>query len=184
MASVLCCMGFRSRFMYWISLLYCHSKDALKMGNVVSPFFSFGRGTRQGCPHSLSLFALVMEPGGGGHPWMHGPLCRHSAPFFERSRTLPASSFPDSATYSSQKVNWVKSSVLPNDLDARAQADPDIPIPWVFRTTYLGVVVSAKVGDYLELNLLSLLYFIFLYFLRNSQAWVPWSYFKKIDDLF
>lgn len=43
-------------------MLYSDSRTAIQLGITVSDFFAIGRGTRQGCPLSLFLFALMMEP--------------------------------------------------------------------------------------------------------------------------
>lgn len=42
-------------------MLYNRPKAAI-IGALVYPQFVVGRGTRQGCPLSLSLFALAIEP--------------------------------------------------------------------------------------------------------------------------
>lgn len=62
MLRVLEVMGFGSTFRRWIMLLYCNPRVAIRLGQDVSHFFSVGRGTRQGCPLSPFLFALMMEP--------------------------------------------------------------------------------------------------------------------------
>lgn len=62
MFKVLEYMGFGAQFRRWISLLYKNPKVAIRMGSKISDFFPVRRGTRQGCPLSPFLFALVMEP--------------------------------------------------------------------------------------------------------------------------
>lgn len=62
MFRVLEIMGFGPQFRKWISMLYRNPKVAIRLGSAVSEYFEVGRGTRQGCPLSPFLFALVMEP--------------------------------------------------------------------------------------------------------------------------
>ena len=113
--------------------------------------------------------------------------------------------------FSGLKVNWTKSSILPLDAGARDVADPALPLQWVTQLTYLGVKITARVEDYMPLNLAPLLLFfkqkiqawqrlplsligrinllkmkilpVILYFLRNAPIWIPKSFFKKLDGL-
>lgn len=62
MLKVLERMGFGMVFRQWISLLYSNPRVAIRLGISTSTFFSVNRGIRQGCPLSLFLFALMMEP--------------------------------------------------------------------------------------------------------------------------
>lgn len=62
MLRVLEVMGFGRIFRQWIALLYSNPRVAIRLGQNTSPFFSVCRGTRQGCPLSPFLFALMMEP--------------------------------------------------------------------------------------------------------------------------
>lgn len=45
-----------------IKLLYAHPLTAMVAKGQQSEYFSLGRGIRQGCPLSLLLFAIVIEP--------------------------------------------------------------------------------------------------------------------------
>lgn len=55
-------MEFGPVFFKWISILYDHPVVALRINGQVSGAFPVSRGTRQGCPLSLGLFVLLMEP--------------------------------------------------------------------------------------------------------------------------
>lgn len=62
MPTVLQHMGFGDVFLTWTSLLYSSPKVTIKIGTSVSAQFSVGRGMRQGCPLSPTLFAFAIEP--------------------------------------------------------------------------------------------------------------------------
>ncbi len=55
-------IGFGSKFISWIHLLYHQPKAAVVTNKMVSQYFSLSRGTRQGCPLSPLLFILSIEP--------------------------------------------------------------------------------------------------------------------------
>lgn len=61
-SSVLEVMGFGEGFRRWIDKLYKDPTAQIKPNGALSALFHVGRGTRQGCPLSPALFALVMEP--------------------------------------------------------------------------------------------------------------------------
>ena len=54
--------GFGPHFRSWIELLYFSPKASVVTNRNNSKLFSLKRGTRQGSPISLLLFALVIEP--------------------------------------------------------------------------------------------------------------------------
>lgn len=53
---------FGAKFISWINVLYSSPVAAIRTNNNISSFFQLGRRTRQGCPLSPSLFALMIEP--------------------------------------------------------------------------------------------------------------------------
>lgn len=62
MHKVLEVLVFGPGFRRWVTMLYSDPRTAIQLGIVVSDFFTIGRGTRQGCPLSPFIFALMMEP--------------------------------------------------------------------------------------------------------------------------
>ncbi len=54
--------GFGNTFISWIKLLYSSPVCSVQANGVSSSIFPLKRGTRQGCPLSPLLFALVIEP--------------------------------------------------------------------------------------------------------------------------
>lgn len=52
--------GFGSQFISWIQLLYNSPQASVYTNNVVSDYFTLTRGTRQGCPLSPLVFALMI----------------------------------------------------------------------------------------------------------------------------
>lgn len=59
---VLLRFGFGPRLISWVKALYTALKARVRTGSGLSHSFSLHRGTRQGCPLSLALFALAIEP--------------------------------------------------------------------------------------------------------------------------
>ena len=62
MLAVLQRLGFGPVFLSWIGLLYTDPLAQVKVNGKRSRTFSLHRGTRQGCPLSPLIFALVLEP--------------------------------------------------------------------------------------------------------------------------
>lgn len=56
--AVLSRFGFGPRFLTWLQILYAQPRVRIRTNGNLSELFSLGRGTRQGCPLSLALFAL------------------------------------------------------------------------------------------------------------------------------
>lgn len=54
--------GFGLRLISWIILLYTSPMAAVHSTNNKSAYFELQQGTRQGCPLSQLLFAVVKEP--------------------------------------------------------------------------------------------------------------------------
>lgn len=54
--------GFGPHFLGWINALYNHPQTYVHYSGFRSEPFPISRGTRQGCPLSPLLFALVIEP--------------------------------------------------------------------------------------------------------------------------
>ena len=62
MLEVLRKMGFGPNFVRWIQLLYTEPLAQVRVNGATSQTFPLGRGTRQGCPLSPLIFALILEP--------------------------------------------------------------------------------------------------------------------------
>lgn len=54
--------GLGDSFVGWTELLYKSATARVRMGVTISSACQVGRGTRQGCPRSLLLFALAIGP--------------------------------------------------------------------------------------------------------------------------
>lgn len=55
-------LGFHSKFVNWIRVLYLNPTSKVKVNGYISNEFVLKRGTRQGCPLSPLLFAISIEP--------------------------------------------------------------------------------------------------------------------------
>lgn len=55
-------LGFGNHFLTWVSSLYNMPRAYIKYSGYKSSMFDINRGTRQGCPLSPLLFALLIEP--------------------------------------------------------------------------------------------------------------------------
>lgn len=62
MHKVLEAMVFGSGFCRWVTLLYSAPRTAIRLGILVSDYFTIERGTRQGCP--ISPFSFRLDDGG------------------------------------------------------------------------------------------------------------------------
>lgn len=51
-----------NNFMKWVKIIYNDPQAAVMTNGRRSKYFSMHRGTRQGCPLSPLLFALIIEP--------------------------------------------------------------------------------------------------------------------------
>lgn len=166
--------GFGSRFRNWIKILYKAPLAQIKLGGQLSEEFPIGRGTRQRCPLSPALFALVMEPIAQAirnssliEGFQVGTITEKVALYADNmvlflkdpgpslKEALPLLSFY--SPLAGLKVNLDKSLILPIDREVEARDDPDLPLKWTASAKYLGVVISPKASDYVTLNLLLLL---------------------------
>lgn len=155
-------------------MLYNHPKVTIRLGTSTSDFFEVGRGTRQGCPLSPFLFAIALEPlavalrSASAIKSIRVGTIEESLALYADDMLLFLDDPRDSlrtalgiinhfATFSGLKVNWNKSSVLPIDPGARADADPNLQLQWVSSIRYLGIQITANIQDYISLNLVPLI---------------------------
>lgn len=170
MSTVLEVMGFGEVFRRWIDILYKDPTAQIKLGGALSAPFSVGRGTRQGCPLSPALFALVMEPLASALRQADGVRGIQVGSIHEKVALYaddlilflndPAQSLRETLTILSNftscsglKVNWDKSQILPIDGAAKDIADPNLPLLWTDKIKYLGIHISTSTSDYYTLNL-------------------------------
>lgn len=62
MVRVLKEMGLREGMIGWVMALYADPRARVKVKGRLSDYFEIWNGTRQGCPLSPLLFAMVLEP--------------------------------------------------------------------------------------------------------------------------
>ncbi len=169
--------GLGSSFVNWIRLLYFSPKASVVTNGRKSPPFQLHRGTRQGCPLSPLLFALVLEPlaiairqnnnnivgikaGGIEHKLLLYTddillLCRRPSATIPHILTLIDSCLG----VSGYKINWNKSEAMP----LSRVCPPSIRQGWQFSwqpsgLTYLGIKVTPRLDNIMSINLLPLLH--------------------------
>ncbi len=165
--------GLGSSFVNWVRLLYYSPKASVVTNGRKSPPFQLHRGTRQGCPLSPLLFALVLEPlaiairqnnnivgikaGGIEHKLLLYTddillLCRRPSATIPHILTL-IDSFLGVSGY---KINWNKSEAMP----LSRVCPPSIRQGWQFSSglTYLGIKVTPRLDNIMSINLLPLLH--------------------------
>ena len=118
--------------------MYNTHKAAVMTNGVISPFFDFFRGTRQGCPLSPLLFTLALEPlavairenpsikgvngGGSEHKLM---LYADDVLFLtsDPKKSLPAlmDTICEYSYLSGYKINWNKSEAMAISKHCRPQ---------------------------------------------------------------
>lgn len=222
-------MGFGPIFISWVQLLYQGPTARIRANGLTSTPFALQRGTRQGCPLSPLLFAIAIEPLACSireSPRLTGFRVGH----IEERISLYADdmllylgdvvqSLPPAmeiielfGRWSGLLINWDKSVLLPVDPLPPSFSPASTPLQIVQRFKYLGIMISARPSDFLELNLAPLLLrfsskldawcrlpmsvigrgnlvkMIFmpqlLYVLHNAPTWIPMYQFHKVNRLF
>lgn len=160
MSSALEVMGCRVEFCRWIDILY-----RVKLGGTFLHPFPIGRGTRQGCPLSLALFALVMKPLVSALRCADMVRCIQVGSINEKLAMYaddlilflndPGPSLQAAlgilsgfTACSGLKVNLDKSQILPIDTVAQPLSDPNLPLILANKIKYLGIYISSSTDDY------------------------------------
>lgn len=132
MAFSILCNGsiWLSKFIRWVKLLYSNPRASILTNCIISQSFDLHRGTRQGCPLSLLLFALALEPLAAtirrdpDFPGIQVHNNNHKLMLYADDALVlisqPESSLPAllriinrSSNISGNRVNWSKSEALP-----------------------------------------------------------------------
>lgn len=166
--------GFGEKFISWIRLLYASPQACVCTNNQRSQFFPLSRGTRQGCPISPLLFAIVIEPlsialkantmfsgikrGGVEHKvslYADDLLLYVSDPI----RSIPQilASLESFSTFSGYKLNIQKSECFP--INQLAQKIPQSSIPFKLASIkfkYLGIIITSSIQSLCEENFTAL----------------------------
>lgn len=169
LAFVLRRMGFPEPFLAWIHLLYIDLQASTLVNGAHSSPFAIARGTRQGCPLSPLLFALVIEP-------LATKIRQHyrdrALRYPERQILIPLCA-DDLTLYlcdpedslnpilrlltlfgrlSGVNMNWGKSQIFP-PTDTTPPFTPDYPLKWCDDTvTYLGITITCNRKDLMTAN--------------------------------
>lgn len=167
-------MGFGPVFKSWVRLLYNAPTARIRANGLLSDSFALHRGTRQGCPLSPLLFAIAIEPLAcliRSSPDVAGFLTGqreerislYADDMLLYLRDVSASISPVMAIigefgrWSGLLINWDKSTLMPVDPLPSSFPNNIIPLQIVLRFKYLGVIISPRPLDFMDLNLLPLL---------------------------
>ncbi len=128
MWAVLQCFGFGEHLISMINTLYHSPAASVITGNIISLPFPLQRGTRQGCPLSLLLFCLSLEPLAQAI-WKSEVSIKihdhnHSISLyaddiilyldhFDVSVSSIIKEFDNFSSLSGYKINWSKSALMP-----------------------------------------------------------------------
>jgi len=148
-------------FINWIKILYCNLSARVLTNKTLSDPFYLQRGTRQGCPLSPLLFALIVEPLAEtirSNPYIHGfntlntvnkislyaddILLYITQP--QVSLSVILKTITNFGKLSGFKVNYEKSELMPiglKDLSVIHSSPFKVSME---KITYLGIVVTSK----------------------------------------
>lgn len=162
-------------FIKWIRMLYYSPTACVITNGLRSLPFQLGRGTRQGCPLSPLLFALVLEPLAEtirNHSGIQGVTIGHVVHkvalyaddillFLTNAITsIPAvlKTIYAFSLISGYKINYDKSEMMALGGAATTESLLDCPFKWSKRGfTYLGIQVSPDLSDLWKLNVAPLI---------------------------
>lgn len=165
--SALDTFGLGETFCSWVKLLYSRPLAAVRINGQTSSYFPLGRGTRQGCPLSPLLFAIVIEPLAEAirnSPKITGISTNkkdHKIALYADDILLfitnPQTSVPavleiinQFSEFSGYKINFSKSEVMP-------LGSPQCPISSPFKWspegfTYLGISITPSLEGLYKAN--------------------------------
>ncbi len=169
--------GFGEKFVSWVRLLYASPQAMVRTNGTNSEYFCLHRSTRQGCPLSPLLFAIVMEPLSialRSHPDICG-MTRNGVELkvalyaddlllllSNLSRSIPAalSALDKFSRFSGYKLNLSKSEMF--TVNGEVNENPlqlqNLPFKVVNSGfVYLGVYVAKTLVNLYKKNFLSLL---------------------------
>ena len=168
-------IGFGESFIHWIKKLYNSPRAAVTTNGITSPPITLHRGTRQGCPLSLSLFALFIKllaaliRQNNKMTDITTPNTTHKISlyaddvllFLQNPTKLICAAIKLIDIYSKisdDSINWNKSTIRPvsgDDWNAAYQ-NPSLPLA-TGNITYLGIHISPKLSELFHLNFMPLL---------------------------
>uniref|UniRef100_A0A3B3I4T3 Reverse transcriptase domain-containing protein n=1 Tax=Oryzias latipes TaxID=8090 RepID=A0A3B3I4T3_ORYLA len=162
--------GFGESFINWIKILYHNPNASVRTNKQTSNRFFLGRGTRQGCPLSPSLFAIFIEPLAAAirqNESIKGIKTKHSHHkislyaddillFLSNIHSVneTATIINEFSSISDYSINWNKSVLLP--LNSNAEQGLTIPVK-SGNIKYLGIYFSPKISELVLLNYTPLL---------------------------
>ncbi len=179
-------------FINWVKLLYTSPQAMVMVNGFTSPWFTLGRGTRQGCPLSPLLFSICIEPLAEAirtHPHVSGVnsgKSEHTISLYADDILLflskPKQSIPavlevieEFGSLSGYKVNVGKSIAFP--LGSSRDLNDSITSPFNLSYSgfkYLGIHISYQLEDLVKLNLFPVLKQIKLDLSRWSSLPISW----------
>lgn len=167
--------GLGDNFIKWVKVLYDDPQAAVLTNGLRSNSFSIHRGTRQGCPLSPLLFALVMEPLAEAirvTPAIQGLLIgdvHHKISLYADDVLIFISSPETSITaliniielfseFSGYKINLTKSEAMTlGSLHSVPNTSPPFPFKWSpSGFMYLGIFVTPKFQQMYKANFVPL----------------------------
>lgn len=172
--AVLSKLGFGSRFIAWVKLLYASPKATIRMSGRMSHAFALGRGTRQGCPLSPLLFAIAIEPlaavvrasqqiTGFKYGDLHEKIMLYADDMmlFLGDTTTSLAEVTRIITgfgyFSGLTINWSKSALMLLDEGGEVNLPDSCSVPVTSSFKYLGIQISPKITEYCPLNIYPLL---------------------------
>uniref|UniRef100_A0A3B4X6N3 Reverse transcriptase domain-containing protein n=1 Tax=Seriola lalandi dorsalis TaxID=1841481 RepID=A0A3B4X6N3_SERLL len=166
--------NFGNYFMNCVKLLYDKPRARVSTNGIISNSFAVGRGTRQGCPLSPLIFALILEPlaqriredpnimgipiGKSTHKialYADDILLFLSNPDISLKTLL--SLIDDFSSFSGYKINWSKSELLPLSTPDSFTATLCSPFQVQSKIKYLGIITDGTIKNLYKLNYLPLL---------------------------